>query len=529
MRLLHTPPLSALALSLVLGALPAYGQEPRESWRDWATPFEDPLTARPTRLEHAWEGDLLRPPQIPLDELDEDGVIAALDTGDLSCMHVTVATSRFDADARVITFARQDEAQATPAVLSLTDALRAALCYSPEVRATWTAILRASAELGLSRSSYWPTANASVARQHSRLSAAQGRDTIRATSESFTVSWRAFDFGARPARVRAAQAQVQAALAGQSETVRRTAQEVIGTFVQAQALQEQRVRQAEVIALSQVIVASSKRRFAGGVAGRNEVLQAEAGLARANLEQDKIEAELATLQQRLRQLTGLAPVQDFELAPIPAELEVFAEKTTPRRGAQAKAVMAQVLEEWLTMAKQHSPAIVAAAARLDAATASLEATRADAWPRVDVGYSHYRNGRPTQTLVSGSSTERTIGITLTIPLFEGFASTYRVRSAAAEREQAAIELHAAHLEVEKELMDAYAQAQSALMVLDSARNLYQASRELVNSNETLFSQGALNAIEVNRGLLELQTASNELMFAQTRWMSAKLRLWVLSG
>ena len=131
--------------------------------------------------------------------------------------------------------------------------------------------------------------------------------------------------------------------------------------------------------------------------------------------------------------------------------------------------------------------------------------------------------------MSGSSTERTIGITLTIPLFEGFASTYRVRSAAAEREQAAIELHAAHLEVEKELMDAYAQAQSALMVLDSARNLYQASRELVNSNETLFSQGALNAIEVNRGLLELQTASNELMFAQTRWMSAKLRLWVLSG
>ena len=144
-------------------------------------------------------------------------------------------------------------------------------------------------------------------------------------------------------------------------------------------------------------------------------------------------------------------------------------------------------------------------------------------------YSYYRNGRPTQSLTSSRSNERTAGVTLTIPLFEGFSSTYRIQNAEASRQAAHIELDAARMQSDQELLNAYTQAQAGIGMLNAAFKLYETTQQLVQSNEKLFQHGVLDAVEMNRGLLDLQTANLELTKAQAQWLRAKLHLWLLSA
>lgn len=529
---------AALSLVTALHAESQAGQQPLTSrsvsWKDWAAPFEDPFGAQPDALKEPWNKDLLVPPRLPLSELRSDNGIPPIDAQALSCMRVEVAVSTLSSRAaHRLAGLEVSRLEQEPVALTLSDALRMALCLNPDVRTSWTMILRASADLGLSQSQYWPQATAAVMRQHSRVSGAAPGTTsssILATSESLGISWRVFDFGARQARVDAARAQVRAALAGQNMAVREVATHVIDTFVQTQAVQAQLARQAEIAALGQSMLASATRRYEQGASGSNAVLQAQATHARNRLETDKIEAELSLLKQRLRNLTGIAPLQEVLLEAIPDELDA-----TPRQQdllleeAPLAQAMQEPLSQWLVRAREVSPSVIAAAAKLDAAAAAAEAVKADAWPRIDLAYNHYRNGRPTQTLVNNRTNERTIGVTLTLPLFDGFSDTYRIRSAVASREEARIALEAAQLDAEQELMDAFTQAQSSLLLLESAKRLYHINVRVVQSNEALFAQGVLDSIEVNRGLLDLQSANNELTQAHAQWLRAKLRLWLLAA
>ncbi len=491
------------------------------SWLDWVAPFQDPLNTQPH--DHGPnKGALLEPPQIRWQDVQSRRGVPDLGATDFSCQPVQ---------------AMQDMDRSAPAasgpsrMLSLAQALGMALCANPQVRTSWIAIVRASADLGLSKSTYWPQATAAVTRQHSRISGL-GPDgsssNLRATSENLSISWRVFDFGARPARVRAAQAQLRATLASRDAAVREVTLDVMDSYVQAQALYAKLDRQRDILKLGETMLTSSQRRLDGGASGRNAVLQAQASQARNHLEKTKTQAELEVLQQRLRKLTGLPPLQAFGLHPIPDELTPATASESPRLASPGLSQDA-VLVDWLQRARDVHPSIVAAAAKLDAASATVQVVKSDAWPRIDLAYGHYRNGRPTQTLSSNRSNERTLGLTLTIPLFEGFAPTYRIRSAQADRESAQVALDAAVTDAEQEIITAYTQARASLQLLSSAAHLFKISQEVVTSNQALLSHGVMDALEANRGLQDLQRANDELTQAQVQWLRAKLHLWLLAA
>ncbi|MEJ5129183.1 TolC family protein [Comamonas sp. MYb21] len=509
------------------------------TWSEWIAPFEDPLKTQSDAQKGSLRHDLRAPPQLSDLRIQSNRSIPIVEQGELSCANAHYAFN--DASSRYLV--DQTNAMKGPSLpLTLGSALGRALCLNPQVRSSWAGIQKASSELGLTRSSFWPQASLGVMRQHSRTGGTniQGGSSIRATSESFTISWRVFDFGARDARERAAQAQLRAALAGQNQSVREISWAVMEAYVQAQALQAQLKRQNEISELGKSILSSSERRYAQGASARNAFLQAHATLERNRFEIEKTRSELLIAEQKLRTLSGLAPLQSVDLDPIPDEVAEMVAKGPLNRnelsspnavGHQSRdfvSVDKWRLDEWLRSAREISPAVVAAAAKLDAAAATVEAVASDAMPKLDVNYSYYRNGRPTQSLSSSRSNERTAGITLTIPLFEGFSSTYRIQNAEASRQAANIELDAASMQSDQELLDAYTQAQAGIGMLNAALKLYEITQQLAQSNEKLFQAGVLDAIEVSRGLLDLQNANLELTKAQAQWLRAKLHLWLIS-
>ena len=520
----------------------AMGEETSRSsimWSEWIAPFEDPLKTQSDAQKGSLRHDLRAPPQLSDLRIQSNRSIPTVEKGELSCANATYAFN--DASSRYLV----DQANAMKSSLTLTlgSALGRALCLNPQVRSSWAGIQKASSELGLTRSSFWPQASLGVMRQHSQTGGSniQGGSSIRATSESFTISWRIFDFGARDARERAAQAQLRAALAGQNQSVREISWAVMEAYVQAQALQAQLKRQKEISALGKSIFSSSERRYAQGASARNAFLQAQATLERNRFEIEKTRSELLVTEQKLRTLSGIAPLQSIDLDPIPDEIAEVAVQVPLEKNdlSGPNSVGSELndfvpadrlrLDEWLRVAREISPAVIAAAAKLDAAAATVQAVASDAMPKVDVNYSYYRNGRPTQSLTSSRSNERTAGVTLTIPLFEGFSPAYRIQNAEALRLAAHIELDAARMQSDQELLDAYTQAQAGIGMLNAAFKLYETMQQLVQSNEKLFQHGVLDAVEVNRALLDLQNANLELTKAQAQWLRAKLHLWLLSA
>lgn len=512
-------------------ARPGLAASPPSTWKDWAAPFEDPLNAQPAAVSQPWHGDLLKPPQLPLEAVQTAAHVPQLDGAYFSCMQLDVALPALRPDAWKETVASDKLPLPMHSVtLPLEEALRLALCQNPQIRMSWATIVKTSADLGLVKSEYWPQVNASLARQRSRTTyTKQAAESVHTNAQNLSISWRVFDFGARSAKERAAQAQLRVALAGQYQALREVTGQVLDTYVHIQALSAQLKRQTTIDALGAANLASAQRRMAQGITGRGELLQAQATHTRNVLEKEKLQASLDIQYQALRYLTGVEPWREIEVTALPEELTKANDSGPGEIKVIARAELHAALEEWMQRARSANPAVIVAQAQLEAAAASVEQTKSQALPTVDLNYGQYRNGRPTQTLSSTRSNERTVGINISIPLFSGFSSTYQIRSAVAVQEHARMAHEAAWLEAEKELLGTFTQAQSSLVILHSSANLYEVSHQIVQSNLTLSSQGIIDSIATNRSLLDLQQASNDLAEAHAQWLRMKMRMWLVSG
>lgn len=78
-----------------------------------------------------------------------------------------------------------------------------------------------------------------------------------------------------------------------------------------------------------------------------------------------------------------------------------------------------------------------------------EATKAD------------RNGRPTESASNTRSSERNVALTITIPLFNGFDHTYRVRQAKAQAQAQRAQMEMVEQQILLEIVRAYSDAQTA--------------------------------------------------------------------
>lgn len=84
----------------------------------------------------------------------------------------------------------------------------------------------------------------------------------------------------------------------------------------------------------------------------------------------------------------------------------------------------------------------------------------------------YQNGRPSQALSPAKTEETLVSLTLNIPLFEGFARTYKVRGAQTLVEQRQAELDAAQQKTLMEVVKAHSDATAALQNLGASKTLF---------------------------------------------------------
>ena len=210
---------------------------------------------------------------------------------------------------------------------------------------------------------------------------------------------------------------------------------------------------------------------------------------------------------------------------LPAGMHVTLTQDTPRPVKQDIADLAQ----WLSFTRLRHPAIIAAQEQLAAARKKITSMRSQGLPTIDFGVSFYQNGYPNQSVQPTRSNTATIGVTLTIPLFEGFARTYKVREAQAQAEQGEAEMRDTEREILSEVVKAHADTVSSRDNLDAAARLVIAAESALASSRNRYEHGAADILEMLNAQSALADAQLERIRSESDWRSARLRLMAGAG
>ncbi|MDU3292685.1 MAG: TolC family protein [Pseudomonas aeruginosa] len=379
-----------------------------------------------------------------------------------------------------------------PTELSLEEAIERILCHDPQTRLAWANAKAQAAQVGIGKSAYLP-------RLDGRLDASRGysdmdyRDAPYLSGDghrhrrgaSLQLSWVLFDFGRRSAALRNAQQLLLAANASQDATL--------------QELAAQNLEAADA-------------KYRAGAAALSDRLQAQTALSQASLAQVRDEGALSNALGVIALRMGLAPDTPLRLS---GELE-----------AQPDTGFVKAIDEMLAEARREHPALLAAQARLKAAAASVEESRAAGRPSLALSANLARSHSDQAMAFNGDTRERdrSIGLQLNIPLFEGFERTYQVRNALARREASEAELADTEQQVSLEVWNNYQSLSVETRSLARTRELVEQSRQSLEVVQGRYRSGVGSMIELLNALTAYASAEDQHIRALGNWQTSRLRL-----
>jgi outer membrane protein len=395
--------------------------------------------------------------------------------------------------------------------LALSDAVMTALCRNPQTRQAWATAMVQAADVGGARSAYLPTLTASLGRNRDSQSNAI---PVTLNTRSATLNYVLWDFGLRAANLEAAQQSLAAALSSQDAVL----QTVFATATAAyyDALTGQAALQAAQLAenAAQTSMNAAAARQAQGVGTPTDALQARAAYSKAVLERVKAEGAALAARGALAFAMGLDAQTSLLL---PSDL---LDDLTTLQSSEFLTAADKLIDE----AKMSHPSILAAKAQLKAAQARVDSAQAEGRPSIAVSTSRYLNGRTTTSLVNAAAAETTVGIVMTIPLFEGFGRAAKVNAARARAEGKVIELAGAELQVSLDVWKAYQDLQTQTSALDASRDLLESATLAAKALEARYRVGASGIVDLLNAQSAQSNAQQQRILTLGNWRAARLKL-----
>jgi len=340
--------------------------------------------------------------------------------------------------------------------LTLTDVVDLALCNNPQTRALWASARLQAAQIGVSTAAYLPTLSAlgSVSNNKSQTANQPSVDTLSQTA-SLSASYLLYDFGGRSATLENAKQLLIAANASRDATLQSSFLSAVQAYY---ALLSSRasVQSFQVDELkAQESLAAAQARYQAGVATPVDRLQAQTTLSQAKLNRIRGEGEASNAQGTLATIMGFDASQ-------PYMLQAVAEETPDP-------VIEQDIGKLIAEARQKRPDLAAAESQIKAAEAQLQSSKASGRPTITVGA---MAGLSNPEIQSNS-----IGITLSMPLFSGFKTTYQARAAEAQIEGKVAERDRLANQIALDVWKAYQGMLTNSQALRSADDLVTAATE----------------------------------------------------
>ncbi|MEQ1666970.1 MAG: TolC family protein [Sulfuriferula sp.] len=380
--------------------------------------------------------------------------------------------------------------------MNLLDAINTALCNNPQTRVAWANAQVAAGQLGSAQSTYLPTVNgtANLSRDHSALT---GLDTTN-RSLGLSLNYLLFDFGTRSAQRDAALATLDAANRNQDVAVNNVYLALVQAYYQYFANQALVASLLAAEKSAKLSFDAANARYQAGTNTRADVLQAQTAYSQAQLTRVRADGDMRVAQGALSNAMGLNADAMLNLSPPTDDLVL---KSLPDN-----------VRDLIAQAQQQRPDLLAAAAQLRAAQAQVRVNEAAGKPTLSLtGSTNYQdNGTINGT---GSS----IGLVVNVPLFTGFNSTYKIRTAQAQVSA-------------QQAQQAQLSNQVALDVWRAWQNLATENTALTASADLVASASASAELALGRyragvgNILDVLNAQSSLSSARTQQIQAQYNL-----
>lgn len=393
--------------------------------------------------------------------------------------------------------------------LTLAELTDFALRNHPSTREAWEAAHAQAAAVGIANAGYFPTLDVTVPLTRGKTSIVSSTgvssgNTQTRLSPSVSLSYVLFDFGARAATKQAAGYGLLAADLTQNRALQDVVLRVEQAYYQLLAAREVVVAGEEILKSVQLSVDVANARRRAGLATIGDVYQAETLLAQSRLQLRKAQGDAGKFQGALCNAVGLPVNAKLELAPLEAKLPTQSVRAT--------------VDDYLDKAKVARPDLGAAEAQARAAHASAHAASAQGDPTLDLSITAGRTYNNFQdTRFSNGSSSGTIGVTLNIPLFDGFRTTNTVRQAQARAKQLDATRDRIARQVELDVWQAYFDLDTAEAAIDSAHALLRSASLAREVAQERYRAGVGNMPELLTAQANEANARLEVIQAEMGW------------
>ncbi len=393
-------------------------------------------------------------------------------------------------------------------ILSLADVAEATLCNNPQTHEAYASARVQAAQVGIAQSAYLPTVIDNVA---SNLNITLPQQTTRSNpysnlSNNIVASYLLYDFGNRNAALENARQLLQAASATQSNVVQIVLLSAIQAYYQVQASTAALEAALEAEHASEESFKAAQARYIAGVSTPADKLQAQTLFAQNTLNRISIEGNLKNAYGTLANVMGLAANQSIKILPSAA--------------VETGNNIEQNIQALIEQASSRRPDLMASEAQLKAAQASIEVSKSASKPIVSVGIS---NGFQAGNSLS-SSDNSSLGVTVSIPIFSGYAPTYRIRAAEANFDVRAAQRDKLRLQISLDVWRAYQNLHTANESINAAVILVSSAEESSRVAMGRYKAGVGNILDSINAQSALASAHQQQIQATLNWNIARATL-----
>lgn len=385
-----------------------------------------------------------------------------------------------------------------------------ALAERAESRATWLAVRAEAARLDAVSAAMWPTLTGQISFTHSRALSSSGNPVpiLDRYGPSLGLAYVLYDFGGRASGIEAQRYRLIASLLSSNRALQDVVAEVETAYY---ALL---VQQAQVDALSELEVSlaasldAAEARLRGGLASRADGLRARAALAETQLARLAAERDRAKAEAGLKQAAAIAQTRplalDWKVEP-PPEIEA-----------------ADLLADLLNEAQRQRPDLAALEAAAAGARADAARARAARWPTLSLAASTGRTFFLDDARIP--STSYSLGLNLSMPLFDGGRLAAEARAAERDAERMQADAEARLGEIGRAVAEAYLDVRHAQAQRTGLAIQLESATESAQAAEARYGAGVGSLLELLTAQASLARARQTAAQADAEWLAAFSRL-----
>ncbi|MBO4675619.1 MAG: TolC family protein [Elusimicrobiaceae bacterium] len=347
--------------------------------------------------------------------------------------------------------------------LSLLDLIQLGICNNPSLRAQYMGVKSAEASVGISRAEYLPSVVLS-GQGNITGERIEGQNYVQNEPYSGTAaaSWLLFDWGGRTSRAKLSRAQADMVRFTYDAQLQDFMLSVQTAYLNVLAAKESLVSAQASLDTYNQSYNEAQKRYKLGMVSLSDELQTKTKYEQALLAVVLAENSLNQAQGNLAVLLNLPPN-----TPLQIETPIFDDDFTKIENDNVEQLMQEALANRPEMRAQESAQ--------QAAKFNLYNTRTQFLPSIYANASatygdNWKHSSPYRT-------DTAAGLSVSMPLFTGFANTYATQSASYAYKQAQANTQNTRLQIQNDVWNKYQNYKTAGKAYDISKTVLESAEE----------------------------------------------------